>query len=114
MAIAAQQAHEGYTWDEWVQFGVPKAGHTRCGEHCRCKLTPYLYVNVSTELQHMSIMVEGDLPERTQRIISMLRQWENAGYNAEVLELMGLSEKAQEEYLEKMLRREGIIEGDAE
>ena len=75
MAIAAQQAHEGYTWDEWVQFGVPKAGHTRCGEHCRCKLTPYLYVNVSTELQHMSIMVEGDLPERTQRIISMLRQW---------------------------------------
>jgi len=113
MAIAAQQAHEGYTWDEWIQFGVPKSGHTVCGGHCRCKLTPYLYVNMSTELQHMSVMVEGDLPERTQRIISMMRRWENAGYNAEELELMGLSEKAQEEYLVRALRREGIIEGDA-
>ena len=61
----------------------------------------------------MSVMVEGDLPERTQRIISMMRRWENAGYNAEELELMGLSEKAQEEYLVRALRREGIIEGDA-
>ena len=112
MAIAIQQAREGYTWDEWASFGMPKAGHTVCRDHCRCKLTPYLYVNVSTELQGMSIMAEGDLPERTQRIISMMRRWENAGYNAEELELMGLSETAQEEYLKKTLISRGILRGD--
>jgi len=110
MAIAVQQAHEGYTWDEWIQFGVPKAGHTRCGEHCRCRLTPYLYVNVSTELQHMSIMAEGDIPARTQRVLDMVRQWEEAGYDAGELELIGLSETAQEEYLKKQLLSKGIVD----
>jgi len=108
MAIAAQQAHEGYTWDEWIQFGVPRAGHTRCGDHCRCRLTPYLYVDVSTELQHMSIMAEGEMPARTQRVLDMVRQWEEAGYDAGELELMGLTEKEMLEYIESRMIEEGI------
>ena len=108
LAIALQQKREGYTWDEWISFGMPKAGHTVCRGHCRCALVPYLYVDTSTELQGMSIMAEGDLPERTQRIVGMVEQWLDAGQAVDDLELMGLSETAQEEYLKKMLISKGI------
>ena len=108
LAIAAQQKREGYTWNEWLQFGVPKAGHTVCRGNCRCRLVPYLYVHVSTELQHMSVMAEGEIPARTQRVLDMVRQWEAAGYDAGELRLFGLSETAQEEYLEKMLASKGV------
>ena len=103
MAIAVQQAHEGYTWDEWIQFGVPKAGHTRCGDHCRCRLTPYLYVNVSTELSELGGLIVGPEEGPTviqQKIIDLIGKWEAAGNNAKDLDLLGLTENEMLTYLE--------------
>lgn len=28
------------TWDEWESEGMPRTGHTRCGQNCRCVLLP--------------------------------------------------------------------------
>lgn len=40
MNIDLKQPREGATWEEWVNFGLPGSGHTKCRERCRCRLAP--------------------------------------------------------------------------
>lgn len=28
------------TWGDWEEEGIPRSGHTVCGEHCKCVLIP--------------------------------------------------------------------------
>ena len=109
MAIALQQDREGYSWDEWVAFGLPRSGHTVCQGDCRCRIAPLMYVQFSTELEDTGLILsEEELGDRAERIIAMVEAWKAAGMEARDLNLVGLSAKQQEEYLEDALRGIGV------
>jgi len=109
-AIAGQADPEGYTWEEWRAFGLPKAGHTVCLGNCRCRLVPLLYVDISTELQDagLIIMENGDVGERMKRIQAMIRAYRDAGHDTSALSLVGQSEADMEAYLKAALEIKGV------
>lgn len=111
MAIAIQQKSEGYTWAEWRDFGFPKSGHTVCWGDCRCVIVPALYVEFSVDIEPGRaglVLGETEMTDRQRRIIKMVDDWVEAGYGADELELVGLTEKGMELYIEKQLQKRGV------
>ena len=110
MAIALRQDGEGYTWEEWGNFGYPQAGHTVCGGKCRCRLAPLMYVEFSAELAEPGGLIVSEIEATPvqQRIISMVQAWEDAGLDPRELELIGLTQKEMEAYLRRMLHKHGV------
>ncbi len=111
MAIALQQPAEGATWDDWVSFGMPGAGHTVCQGDCRCRMAPLMYVQTSTEFMpgRGGLIISDTGPTEAQRrIIVMVDALEAAGMDLAELDLIGLNEKGMEVYLEERLHMGGV------
>jgi hypothetical protein len=110
-AIGIQQNRTGYTWDEWVQFGLPGAGHTVCRGACRCRLAPVPYLAVGDDF---APPVEGAVEiDRTfhvinygggfspvqRRILTLASILIAAGIEISLVQLQGLTLTQQEQKL---------------
>lgn len=115
LAIDAQQDPEGYTWQEWVEFGLPRSGHTACRGNCRCQLAPVPYVNFSPEFQapEMGLFINiGEASPQMERIVKYINMLRNANYDLTSVTLLGLTMREQEEKLYELLVLIGLLGGE--
>jgi len=102
-ADCAERAGEIRPLDEWELIGLPKSGFSRCGERCRCEITPVAFdapdrIVTKKEVPKKSIL--DDDPEDPKSLIRAgqefgtdkkrnieiaIRAWQAKGVNARVV-----------------------------